>query len=96
MNIQLGTPERPLSRLGEVAYNNYWTYKLVEELSKASDNISLDELCEATGIIKDDIINTLEQTQILQYIKGEYTIMAPKEIFEEYLEKTGPIKHKVI
>jgi hypothetical protein len=68
---KVGTPERPLSDLGRVSYTGYWTRELLAILREAEGAISIKELSEATAIKPDDIINTLQGLQLIQYQKGQ-------------------------
>jgi hypothetical protein len=66
---QVGTPERPLSDLGLVSYRGYWTRQLMPLLMQREGTISIRELSEATRIRPDDIINTLNHLELIQYQK---------------------------
>lgn len=68
-----GTPEKPLSDLGLISYQRYWTFKVVEYFYKVScdqgpagGTTSILEISIATGLLYDDAIVTLEWLGWLQ------------------------------
>lgn len=48
---QPGTPEKPLSDLGQVSYHAYWKAVILEYLDKYrdSENICISDICNKTG-----------------------------------------------
>jgi histone acetyltransferase MYST1 len=69
LQLQVGTPERPLSDLGLVSYRGYWTRQLLPLLMVREGSVSIKELSEATRIRPDDIITTLTHLNLIQYQK---------------------------
>lgn len=72
--FKLGTPEKPLSDLGLLAYRNYWKVKCAEILlqirNKITSNsspifITLDDISNLTGMIPTDVVFGLEQLHVL-------------------------------
>ncbi|KAF7634356.1 Histone acetyltransferase [Meloidogyne graminicola] len=68
----IGSPERPLSDLGKIAYHNYWLYKLFDFFcerynvkDEVLNKISLNEISIATGISPSDIAETLAENLML-------------------------------
>jgi hypothetical protein len=55
---KLGSPEKPLSDLGLLGYRAYWADKIVETVLAAGDEISVDEIAQATSITHADVMNT--------------------------------------
>jgi histone acetyltransferase HTATIP len=56
---KLGSPEKPLSDLGLLGYRSYWRDKIVETvLAAGADEISVDEIAQATSITHADVMNT--------------------------------------
>jgi histone acetyltransferase HTATIP len=55
---KLGSPEKPLSDLGLLGYRAYWAEKIVETVLAAGDEISVDEIAQATSITHADVMNT--------------------------------------
>ncbi|CAK8672404.1 unnamed protein product [Clavelina lepadiformis] len=60
---QAGSPEKPLSELGQVSYNAYWRSALLEYFSKNTNekHLSLRDISKATGICPHDIASTLQR-----------------------------------
>ena len=86
---KVGTPERPLSDLGQVSYRSYWTRVLLTLLRQHTGSISIKELSEATAIKPDDIITTLNYWNMLAYQKGAYVIVADPETMAKHLKASG-------
>jgi histone acetyltransferase HTATIP len=55
---KLGSPEKPLSDLGLLGYRSYWAEKIVETVLTAGEEISVDEIAQATAITHADVMNT--------------------------------------
>jgi GNAT superfamily N-acetyltransferase len=55
---KLGSPEKPLSDLGLLGYRAYWADKIVETVLTAGEEISVDEIAQATSITHADVMNT--------------------------------------
>jgi len=55
---KLGSPEKPLSDLGLLGYRSYWAEKIVETVLAAGEEISVDEIAQATAITHADVMNT--------------------------------------
>jgi histone acetyltransferase HTATIP len=55
---KLGSPEKPLSDLGLLGYRSYWAEKIVETVFAAGEEISVDEIAQATSITHADVMNT--------------------------------------
>jgi histone acetyltransferase HTATIP len=55
---KLGSPEKPLSDLGLLGYRSYWAEKIVETVLSAGEEISVDEIAQATAITHADVMNT--------------------------------------
>jgi len=55
---KLGSPEKPLSDLGLLGYRSYWRDKIVETVLAAGEEISVDEIAQATSITHADVMNT--------------------------------------
>lgn len=84
-----GTPERPLSDLGYVSYRGYWTRVLLHILKEREDPISINELSDMTMILPKDIIATLGDLKMIQYIKGNHVICAAPHVIDAHLKKCG-------
>lgn len=54
-----GSPEKPLSGLGQLGYKNYWTLALMRYLHTSPDNPTLEAISKGTSMTIEDIYNTL-------------------------------------
>lgn len=56
-----GSPEKPLSRDGQVVYKKYWENRILEVLQSLNgQSISIRELGERSGLSIDDVVHALE------------------------------------
>lgn len=65
---KVGTPEKPLSDLGEKLYLNYWSDAILTAISRAMDEghrLSVDYLVQATCISQEDVYRTLRHLDLL-------------------------------
>lgn len=62
-----GTPERPLSKLGAIAYGRYWQLSVFKFLNQCSpsDNIRMEDICRKTRMTLEDVFNTLRTHQLI-------------------------------
>ena len=96
---KVGSPEKPMSDLGQQAYKPYWTSTIIDFLLCSHDNyhdvdpnnMSIMDISKVTSIMAEDIIFTLNQLGILKYINGVYFIAAEQTLLQE-LAKKHPIK----
>ncbi|GMH98055.1 hypothetical protein TrVE_jg12660 [Triparma verrucosa] len=90
---KVGSPEKPMSDLGQQAYKPFWTSTIVDYLVKQGgrSHISIMDISKETSIMAEDIIFSLNQVGILKFIDGEYFISAEEEILE-HLAKKHPVK----
>ncbi|KAL8482028.1 hypothetical protein ACS0TY_028256 [Phlomoides rotata] len=86
---KVGTPERPLSDLGLLSYRGYWTRVLLDILKKHKSNISIKELSDMTAIRAEDILQTLQSLELIQYRKGQHVICADPKILDRHLKAAG-------
>ncbi|KAG7832676.1 hypothetical protein KL943_004617 [Ogataea angusta] len=68
--FRLGTPEKPLSDLGLFSYRNYWKISVAKALkllvkAEKAHQVSVDDICNLTGMIHNDVIVGLEQLNAL-------------------------------
>lgn len=97
---KVGSPEKPMSDLGQQAYKPYWASTIIDFLlytNHLSKSLSIMDISKQTSIMVDDIIFTLNQLGLLKIINdGVYFIVAEKTILLK-LAKKYPIKEpKVI
>eukprot|EP00736_Rhodelphis_marinus_P013717 Rmarinus@m.17477 len=81
---KLGTPERPLSDLGQISYRSYWTRVLLSTMVQCKTNIPTSrELSQMTGIKVDDIVATLLPIGLMSYWKGQHVVSATPKAVED-------------
>ncbi|OAX37996.1 hypothetical protein K503DRAFT_857010 [Rhizopogon vinicolor AM-OR11-026] len=56
-----GSPEKPLSGLGQLGYRNYWTLALMRYLNTSPDNPTLEAISKGTSMTIEDIYHTLQE-----------------------------------
>lgn len=89
---KVGSPEKPMSDLGQQAYKPYWTSTIVEFLSQTTDKtMSIMDISKKTSIMAEDIIFTLNQLGILKFVNGIYFITADEELLKN-LRGKHPVK----
>lgn len=90
-----GTPERPLSDLGLVAYKNYWRQTIIRTLVQQKQAVSIHrtnliklELSEITRMTIDDICLTLHQLDaIYKDDNGQYRLRYVKRVYENEIAR---------
>ena len=92
---KVGSPEKPMSDLGQKAYIPYWTSTIVDFLrnqlnEEEMGNISIMDMAKRTSIMAEDIIFTFNQLGILKFINGVYFIAAEPSLLDQLA-----IKHPV-
>ncbi|TMS38953.1 hypothetical protein L596_005573 [Steinernema carpocapsae] len=68
-----GTPEKPLSELGEKSFKAYWRALLIEyfnKLGQTKEPISLKTISEATAMTSTDIRSVLKELKFLKKVTG--------------------------
>jgi histone acetyltransferase MYST1 len=90
---KVGSPEKPMSDLGQQAYKPYWTSTIVDFLLHQSDESSLSvmDVAKRTSIMAEDIVFTLNQLGLLKMMNGVYFIAAEESLLLQ-LAKKYPIK----
>ncbi|KAG1677445.1 hypothetical protein FOA52_001900 [Chlamydomonas sp. UWO 241] len=87
---KVGTPERPLSDLGRVSYEAYWTRVLLSFLRNHRGTLSIKDLSEMTAIKVDDILLMLQdRLNLIQYQKGQHVVCAAPSLIDTCLKKAG-------
>ena len=80
-----GTPERPLSDLGQVSYRSYWTKKILEVIRQKKGMVTIEEITKETCIKSEDVVHVLTGLNFLKYWRGQHMVhVFPKHI-EEHL-----------
>ena len=91
---KVGSPEKPMSDLGQQAYKPYWNSTIVDFLLNQSGDatsMSIMDISKKTSIMAEDIVFTLNQLGVLKIINGVYFIAAEKSLLEK-LAKKNPVK----
>ncbi|KAL9190210.1 hypothetical protein ACHAXT_007421 [Thalassiosira profunda] len=91
---KVGSPEKPMSDLGQQAYIPYWTSTIVDFLlhqSGDSNSMSIMDIAKQTSIMAEDIIFALNTLGILKFVNGVYFIYAEPKMLED-LAKKHPVK----
>lgn len=62
-----GTPERPLSKLGAIAYGRYWQLAVYKVLRNADPdgNLRMEDICRETRMTLEDVFNTLRTNGLI-------------------------------
>jgi histone acetyltransferase MYST1 len=91
---KVGSPEKPMSDLGQQAYIPYWTSTILDFLLNHSGDIkimSIMDIAKKTSIMADDIIFALNTLGMLKFVNGVYFIYAEWNFMKE-LAKKHPVK----
>lgn len=90
---KVGSPEKPISDMGQKAYLPYWTSTVVDFFLHHSDDsqLSVMDISKRTSIFAEDIIFALNQIGILKFINGVYFVSADRKQLLE-LAKKHPVK----
>ena len=86
---KLGSPEKPLSDLGQLSFRSYWTEILLDALRSQKGNCSIRDIATRTAIQTEDIISTLQSLTLLKFWKGQHVISVSPKIVEEHLSKNA-------
>lgn len=90
---KVGSPEKPMSDLGQQAYKPYWASTIIDFLLHQSDEsaLSIMDISKMTSIMAEDIVYTLNQLGILKIINGVYFIAAERALLTALAQKF-PVK----
>eukprot|EP00243_Klebsormidium_subtile_P006293 TRINITY_DN2644_c0_g1_i1.p1 TRINITY_DN2644_c0_g1~~TRINITY_DN2644_c0_g1_i1.p1 ORF type:complete len:634 (-),score=132.24 TRINITY_DN2644_c0_g1_i1:213-1868(-) len=83
---KVGTPERPLSDLGQVSFRSYWMRVILETIKEHRANISVKDISALTAIKTEDIVATLQPLNLIKYWKGQHIISATVKLIDEHLK----------
>lgn len=81
---KIGSPERPLSDLGQVSYRSYWAYSIVSFLRTRNGGATVPakDVSKSTAIRLVDVIATLKSTGLVHIWKGETFASAEPRLLE--------------
>lgn len=82
---KLGSPEKPLSDLGQLSFRSYWTEVLLDALRSHKGNLSIRDIAARTAIQTEDIIATLQSLNLIKFWKGQHVISVSPKIVDEHL-----------
>lgn len=90
---KVGSPEKPMSDLGQQAYKPYWASTIIDFLLGCPEESSLSvmDISKRTSIMADDIVYTLNQLGILKMINNVYFVAAERSLLQQLAQKY-PIK----
>lgn len=95
----LGSPEKPFSDFGLLAYRKYYRFRLVKCLLEdmkykeggfEAVEVSMEDISSITGMVKNDIVFGMESLGIFQYnkdlkkIKMDYNLLVDVQSSKEY------------
>ncbi|KAI0048268.1 hypothetical protein FA95DRAFT_1558161 [Auriscalpium vulgare] len=92
---KLGSPEKPLSDLGLLGYRAYWAEKIVEAILAAGEELSVDEIAQATAITHADVMNTCTTLQLFKHYKGQHVICLSDAVLERYEKSKAKRRRRV-
>lgn len=86
-----GTPERPLSDLGQVSYRFYWQRVILQYMRACADRgwqcVSLEDVSNDLCFKYEDAKDALEQLEMLRYHKGNHYVELCRKSVDEKLCK---------
>jgi histone acetyltransferase MYST1 len=83
-----GSPEKPLSDLGKMAYRSYWTHILMNVLaSPNAKDLSIKKMAQRTGIKVEDIISTLQSLDMIKCWKGQHVVHVKQQELQNYIKQ---------
>jgi len=91
---QPGSPEKPLSDLGQVSYHSYWKSVILEYLySLSSERVSIRQISRDTGLDPHDIASTLHQLGFLKLNPdNSVSIVKKHDMLEAHMAKVATSK----
>ena len=91
---QPGSPEKPLSDLGQVSYQSYWKSVILEYLhSLSSDKVSIRQISRDTGLDPHDIAGTLHQLGFLKLnTDNSVSIVKKHDVIDAHMAKAATSK----
>ena len=95
---KVGSPEKPMSDLGQQAYKPYWASTILDFLlhqSAGESTLSVMDISKRTSIMAEDIVFTLNQLGLLKMMNGVYFIAAEEHLLQRLAAKY-PIKKPYI
>lgn len=91
---KVGTPEKPLSDLGEKLYLSYWADAVTMATARAMEEghcVSVDYLVQATSMIQADVLRTLQQQKLLNGHQLSISEDIIERCYTKRLKKEGDV-----
>lgn len=82
---KIGTPERPLSDLGQVSFRSYWTKKILEVIRQKKGMVTIEEISKETCIKPEDVVHVLTGLNFLKYWRGQHMVSVVPKLIDEHL-----------
>jgi len=82
-----GSPEKPLSDLGQIGYKSFWSQTLIEIMLDMHRQTTVEELSDLTGFQREDVVWTLQNLQLVRYYKGEYQLNVTQKQLDDLAAK---------
>eukprot|EP00040_Diaphanoeca_grandis_P032654 m.198420 g.198420 ORF g.198420 m.198420 type:complete len:995 (+) comp32694_c0_seq1:183-3167(+) len=83
-----GSPEKPLSALGELSYDSYWRHAIMDLLCVLNvSEISANDICVKTGMTQIDVINILKEMQLIKELDDRHVLVVDPVLIEKHREK---------
>eukprot|EP00703_Trepomonas_sp_PC1_P005549 JAP91057.1 Histone acetyltransferase MYST2 [Trepomonas sp. PC1] len=94
----IGSPEKPLSDLGRMAFHRYWKYRIFEYFTQHEQNsISIQDIVQYTNFTAEDIKNCLFEERIIFPRKSsDIVCYISEEKMEEFLKQAERVETKAI
>jgi histone acetyltransferase MYST2 len=82
---KIGTPEKPLSDLGLVAYRKYWSSVIMGHLDTHEDGtFSIESMSQESGVSAHDLISTLQSLGMIKYWRGKHVLVPRADLLAAY------------
>ena len=78
-------PENPISDLGRLLYNAFWTEEVLRAIDALNKNVCTAELSDFTLIPEVYVVSVLDALDLLRYFKGQYVVPFDKKVIQKYL-----------
>ena len=73
--------------MGKLSYFSFWTEVLLEQIKKQGKEIQVKNLSTVTCMKEEDILATLQNMNMVKYVRGEYVISTNSKILDSKLEQ---------
>ena len=89
-----GSPEKPLSDLGEKSFESFWRERIINILNIHPEISNIELIVDATGISEDDIKEILEKSDFAKFIPGKSKIVVYKDKLKKAVDELKKKKIK--